>query len=149
MKKLLLMLVMGLSMLVGCGSEEENVSPEEIENRIAFAIDEMGDNTNLEIIESGMGEDGYYDISLSDETIFRIKDNVVHAANVPTAPEEDITQSFRLLFGVVDPELSMSERNTMTNDLLVSDKDEEYISNNDISYVYQSADQAIILRAEY
>lgn len=143
MKKLLLVLGSLLLLLTACGDDETGISTEQFEGRIFSAINKMGDNTNLKIIETETNEEGRYVISLSDKTFMFLEDNKATVANTLDAPEKDVKQSLLLLVGAMDESLSMSDRNLLIQEVA---KD-EFVNKNGISYIYQKND-SILLQAK-
>lgn len=138
-----LIVLFAVLFLAACGDDDVTINPEELESKIASALKEMGDNTNLEIIESETNEDGRYVITLSDKTFIFIEDNKATAANTLDAPEQDVKQSFELLIGTIDESLSMGDRNKLIQEVT----QDEVVNKNDIQYTYQ-ADDSILLQAE-
>lgn len=143
MRKLIIFLL--YFSLVGCSANPpEDIATDEAYSIVAEAIEEMGDNTDFEIVDSGINDDERYYIMLSDNTGLFIKDNQVYAANDILASETDIKQSFELAMAIANPDLNMGERNLIYQDVMRDGVSRD----DDATYRYHERDGSILLEVD-
>ena len=162
MKKVLSILFTAILILFanGCSSSETDskakVDPKEIEGRIAEALKQMGDKTNLEIISSNKTEDGKHAIALSNNIHIFIEDNKITLAAMPDAiftERDDLDFAFVLLVGIADESLSYGERHKVVSELGLKGKNNlmdytKVINHNNVRYTYVGNKDALLLEAE-
>jgi hypothetical protein len=169
MKKIILVMILGVLLITGCGGEDSTstsgVKVEEYKNRINEALKQMGNEITLKILSTEVNEDGRTVITLSENIMIFLdlnKDETIKKVSLGMVPNAYFTEmdnfkfAFLLLVGTVDDTLSFGERNKVIQDLGLSDETvfaKEHLKTvivNDIMYTYKgSIKENFILQAEY